>query len=96
MHTMEMKRGWTGDMITCLIQNCNKAWGLSHVAPQELWYWDEIDLEEEINPILQGEKQGRDEEDDSKDSWDPSASIDTIAAGQKPAKQSRKDKCPSK
>ena len=33
MHTLETKRGWTDDMITHLIQNCNKAWGLSHVAP---------------------------------------------------------------
>ena len=34
MHTLETKRGWTDDMITHLIQNCNKAWGLSHVAPE--------------------------------------------------------------
>ena len=36
MHTLETKRGWIGDMITCLIQNCIKAWGISHVVPQEL------------------------------------------------------------
>ena len=34
MHTLETKRGWTDDMITHLIQNCNKAWGLSHVVPK--------------------------------------------------------------
>ena len=51
MHTLETKRGWMGHMITCLIQNCNKAWGLSHMAPQELWYWDEIDTNEEVNPL---------------------------------------------
>ena len=33
MYTLETKRGWTDDMITRLTQNCNKAWGLSHVAP---------------------------------------------------------------
>ena len=33
MHTLETKHGWTDDMITRLIQNCNKTWGLSHVAP---------------------------------------------------------------
>ena len=48
MHTLETKRGWTDDMITRLIQNCNKAWGLSHVAPQELRYWDEMDMDEEM------------------------------------------------
>ena len=50
MHTLETKRGWTDDMITCLIQNCSKAWGLSHVAPRELWYWDEMDTDEEMHP----------------------------------------------
>ena len=44
MHTLETKRGWTDDMITCLIQNCNKAWGLSHIAPENhsigtRWIW---------------------------------------------------------
>ena len=96
MHTLETKRGWTDDMITCLIQNCNKAWGLSHVAPWELRYWDKMDTDEEMHPPLQGEKWGRDEEHDSEDSWDPDVSINTIAAGQKPAKKPRKDKCPSK
>ena len=50
MLTLETKRGWTDDMITCLIKNCNKAWGLSHVALPELWYWDEMDTEEEMHP----------------------------------------------
>ena len=95
MHTLETKRGWTGDMITRLIQNCNKAWGLSHAAPQELRYWDEMDTDEELNPLPKGGKRGRDDED-SEDSWDPDASIDTIAAGRKPGKKPRKDRCPSK
>ena len=96
MHTFETQQGWTDDMITHLIQNCNKAWGLSHVAPQELRYWDEINTDEESHPLSQGKKQGRDKEDDSEDSWDPDASIDTIAVGRKPAKKPQKDKCPSK
>ena len=47
MHTLETKRGLTDDMITHFIQNCNRAWGLSHVAPQEMHNWDEIDTDEE-------------------------------------------------
>ena len=58
--------------------------------------WDEMDNDEEVNPLPRGEKRGRNEEDDSEDSWDPNALIDTIVAGRKPAKRSRKDKCPSK
>ena len=80
------KRGWMGDMITCLIQNCNRAWGLRHIAPQELRYWDEVDTDKEINPLPKGEKRGRDKEDNSEDSWDPHASIDMIATGWKPSK----------
>ena len=57
------------------------------MAPQELRYWDKIDTDEEISPLPKGGKRGRDDEDDSKDSWDPDASIDTIAAGRKPAKK---------
>ena len=53
-------------------------------------------MDEEVNPLPQGEKQGRGKDDDSEDSWDPDASIDTMAAGQKPAKRSQKNKCPSK
>ena len=59
-------------------------------------YWNKIDTDEEPHPPSQGKKRGRDEEDDSEDGWDPDASIDTIAAGWKPPKKSRMDRCPSK
>ena len=47
-------------------------------------------------PHHEEKNERRDKEDDSEDSWDPDVSIDMIAAGWKPAKRPRKDKCPSK